>query len=126
LRLLLDSHILLWWPQGSSKLGAKARTLIADSEHALFMSAASWWELGLKRALGKLDADLADIRRTLQQRGVTVLSVTVEHGEAAASLPMLHRDPFDHLLVAQALSESLRLLTRDRYLAVYGPSVLCV
>lgn len=90
------------------------------------MSAASWWELGLKCALGKLEADLTDIRRTLNALGVVPLSVTVEHGEMAALLPVVHRDPFDHMLVAQAQTEGLRLLTRDKYLTPYGPTVLCV
>jgi PIN domain nuclease of toxin-antitoxin system len=90
------------------------------------MSAASWWELGLKRALGKLDADLASVRRTLERQGVISLPITLEHGEAAAVLPLLHRDPFDHILVAQAQVEGAQLLTRDKRLKPYGAAVLCV
>jgi PIN domain nuclease of toxin-antitoxin system len=126
LRLLLDSHILLWWPAASPKLGSRARDLIGAADAELYMSAVSWWELGLKRALGKLDANLSEVRRMLERRDVTALSVTLEHGEAAAALPIKHRDPFDHMLVAQASVEGLQLLTRDKYLAPYGSSVLCV
>ena len=110
----------------SSKLGKRASDLISDPENQLYMSAVSWWELGLKRALGKLDADLTGARRDFERRGVVAVAVTLEHGEAAAALPVLHRDPFDHMLVAQALSEGLRLLTRDKFLERYGPTVMCV
>jgi len=75
-------------------------------------------------ALNTLDADLEKIRRTLEGRGVTTVSVTVEHAEASARLPLLHRDPFDHMLVAQAIAENCRLLTRDKKLAPYGSAVL--
>jgi PIN domain nuclease of toxin-antitoxin system len=110
----------------SARLGAKAGELIGRPDVQLFMSAASWWELGIKCALGKLEADQRMIRRTLQLRGVQLLSVTVEHGEAAAALPILHRDPFDHMLVAQATVEGMSLLTRDARLRAYGSSVLVV
>lgn len=126
MKLLLDSHLLLWWPQGSAKLGPRARQMILDNDTELFMSAASWWELGLKVALGKLEADLPVLRRVLGQRGVATISVTVEHGEIAAALPLIHRDPFDHMLVAQAQAEGLRLLTRDKQLRGYGATVLLV
>jgi PIN domain nuclease of toxin-antitoxin system len=126
LKLLLDSHVLLWWPMGSSRLGKKARTLIQSSESELFMSAASWWELGLKVALKRLDADLLDLRRVLIARDVLSLPVSAEHAETAASLPVVHRDPFDHMLVAQSIHEGLHLLTRDKFLKPYGPAVICL
>ena len=110
----------------SSKLGKRATSLIVDADNQIYMSAVSWWELGLKCALGKLDADLGKMRIGLEKRSVTALSVTMTHGEAAAALPVLHRDPFDHMLVAQALTEGLRLLTRDAVLERYGPTVLFV
>jgi PIN domain nuclease of toxin-antitoxin system len=110
----------------SARLGAEAGKLIGRADVQLYMSAASWWELGIKCALGKLDADLRVVRRSLQEREVQLLSVTVEHGEAAAALPILHRDPFDHMLVAQATVEGMTLLTRDARLKSYGHSVLCV
>lgn len=111
---------------GSERLGLKAENLLLDPNVELFMSAASWWELGLKCALRKLEANLPSVRSTLQHRGVGILPVTVQHAEAAAALPILHRDPFDHMLVAQAAVEGLRLLTRDKKLRAYGSAVLCV
>ena len=126
MRLLLDSHILLWWAAGDKKLGARAGQLVTDADSDLFMSAASWWELALKRTLGRLRVDLVQTRRALEERGVLVLPVTVEHAEAAGALPALHGDPFDHMLVAQAAASGTRLLTRDKQLKAYGASVLCV
>jgi PIN domain nuclease of toxin-antitoxin system len=125
-KVLLDSHIVLWWSVGSNRLGGEAYKRIADPTADLYMSAASWWELGLKVALGKLEADLPGTRAGLQARGVKILPVTVEHAEASAAMPVLHRDPFDHLLVAQAKVEGMVLLTRDRKLKPYGSAVLCV
>ncbi len=126
LKLLLDSHLLLWWPMGSARLGSRAAALIASDDAELFMSAASWWELGLKRALGKLDINLSVVRSTLKQRGVSAVSITAEHAEAAEKLPISHSDPFDHMLVAQASFEGLKLLTRDKRLKAYGAAVLCI
>lgn len=111
---------------GSSRLGREAGKLILADGAELFMSAASWWELGIKQAIGKLDSDLVAVRRGLEKRGVTSLAVTADHAEAAAKLRRVHSDPFDHMLVAQALHEGLTLLTRDARLTSYGPPVLSV
>jgi PIN domain nuclease of toxin-antitoxin system len=126
LRLLLDTHIAIWWPVGSRFLGAKARDLIMTQDAELFISAASWWELAIKRSLRRLDIDLQATRDALETRQVAMLSVTFDHAEAAAALPALHRDPFDRMLIAQASCEQLVLLTRDSQLASYGPMVLVV
>jgi PIN domain nuclease of toxin-antitoxin system len=98
--------------------------MAADSE--LFMSAASWWELAIKSSLGRLTFDPSAARKAFELRGVTGLPITIAHAEAAAALPKMHGDPFDHMLVAQSATEELTLLTRDRELAAYGPTVLCV
>jgi PIN domain nuclease of toxin-antitoxin system len=126
LKLLLDSHILVWWPSGSPRLGARARELIMASDTKLFMSAASWWELAIKCALGRLRIDLRAMREAIEQRGTVALAVSMKHAEDAAALNKLHGDPFDHMLVAQAISEDLMLLTRDSRLEAYGSHVLCV
>ena len=124
MRLLLDTHIVIWWATGSRLLGAKARDLIAANDAELSISAATWWELAIKRALGRLDIDFTEARRDFQKREVKMLPVSFDHAEAAAALPRLHGDPFDRMLVAQAAAEQLVLLTRDKHLAAYGPMVL--
>ena len=91
----------------------------------LFISAASWWELAVKQAIGKLRLDIPKTRHSLDQRGVIGIPVTIAHAEQAGALPALHGDPFDHMLVAQAICEGMTLLTRDAKLKRYGPNVLC-
>ena len=92
----------------------------------LFASAASWWELSIKRSAGRLEIDLAAARRAFEKRGVVVLPITLDHAEAAAALPGIHNDPFDRMLVAQASVENMILLTRDKGLAPYGSMVLAL
>jgi PIN domain nuclease of toxin-antitoxin system len=118
--------MVIWWSAGSSRLGAKARELIVSADTELFVSAASWWELAIKTAIGRLDVAPAQLRKALKQRAVHFLDVTFDHAEVAASLPALHDDPFDRMLVAQASLEQLALLTRDARLAPYGSMVLAV
>ena len=126
MKLLLDTHIVIWWAAGSRQLGAKARNLIAGNDAELFVSAATWWELAIKQALGRLDIDFKEARQGLERREVKMLPVSFDHAEAAAALPPLHGDPFDRMLVAQATAEQLVLLTRDKKLAAYGPMVSLV
>ncbi len=92
----------------------------------LHLSAASWWEIGIKSSLGRLKVDFAAARTALVARGVIPVPVTLDHAEAAAALPRHHGDPFDRMLVAQASYEGLKLLTRDKSLTAYGSSVLHV
>jgi PIN domain nuclease of toxin-antitoxin system len=126
LKLLLDSHILLWWSAGDPRLSARAEKLLTATDNEIFVSAASWWELAIKQVLGRLRLDMADTRRLLEQKGVQPISVTPDHALAAAALPALHGDPFDHMLVAQAVTERCTLLTHDKQLKRYGPPVLFV
>jgi PIN domain nuclease of toxin-antitoxin system len=100
--------------------------LLIAGDNELCFSAASWWELGIKQVAGRLGFDMAELRRDLRERGVAELAVTFEHAEAALALPLIHTDPFDHMLVAQAIAENCRLLTRDKKLAPYGSAVLLV
>jgi len=125
LRLLLDSHIFVWWSAGDQRLGPRAEKMLLAPDVELFISAASWWELAVKQAIGKLRLNIPETRRSLEQRGVTGIPVTIAHAEQAGALPALHGDPFDHMLVAQALCEGLVLLTRDKSLKRYGTPVLC-
>lgn len=126
MRLLLDSHIIVWWTEGSPRLGARARDLLEDGESRLYVSVASWWEIAIKKSLGRLQFDFDRTRNALDQREVAILPITMSYAEAAARLKRLHSDPFDHMLVAQAIDESLVLLTRDVRLKPYGSHVLCI
>jgi PIN domain nuclease of toxin-antitoxin system len=125
LRLLLDSHIFVWWSAGDQRLGRRAEKMLLAPDAELFVSVASWWELAVKQAIGKLRLDVSQMRRSLEQRGVIGIPVTIAHADQAGALPALHGDPFDHMLVAQAICEGMSLLTRDVKLKRYGSSVLC-
>ena len=124
MKLLLDTHMLLWAAGEPDKLPAAARKRIDDPEHQLFFSAASLWEIALKQALGRQDfrADPALLRRGLLDNGYTELAITGRHAVAVAGLPPLHKDPFDRMLIAQAIADGLLLLTVDPAVARYpGP-----
>jgi PIN domain nuclease of toxin-antitoxin system len=121
LRILLDTHLLLWSLASPGKLSAKARQRIESSE--VFVSAASIWEVSLKSALGKLQADPAEVLSGIEPAGFDQLHITGEHAAEVANLPHLHKDPFDRLLVAQALVEKLILLTDDDTLGGYGDCI---
>lgn len=120
-RLLLDTHVVLWWLSGNPRLDASARDLIAESECTV--SAASVWETAIKHRLGKLDIHPDAMIRACRDGLIRLLPVAPEHGAGVAALPLLHGDPFDRLLVAQARYEHLRLLTVDSRLAGYGGDI---
>jgi len=123
-RLLLDTHLLLWALATPAKMPARARELVNDNE--VFVSAASIWEISIKVALGKLRADPHEVLAALAPAGFLALPVTGEHAARVIDLPPIHRDPFDRLLVAQALGEPMRLLTDDAVLGRYGEIVTVV
>jgi PIN domain nuclease of toxin-antitoxin system len=116
-RILLDSHAVLWWLEDNNSLGSQCRELIEHADEA-FVSAVTPWELGIKRSLGKLSMPegLVDV---LESDGFKSLSITAAHAELAPALPPIHRDPFDRMLVAQAQLETLVLVTADKALASY-------
>ena len=122
MRLLLDTHILLWWLAESPKLSKTIKARIADAEN-VYVSAASVWEMAIKTAIGKLDAP-DDLEEQLQRHRFEQMPVSVSHALAVAKLPRHHSDPFDRMLVAQASFESLTLVTADPQLAVYGVPIL--
>lgn len=124
MKLLLDSHLLLWAAGTPERLSAAARALLEDPDSELLFSAASLWEIAIKRALGREDfqVDARVLRRGLLDNGYAELAVTSEHAVAIDTLPPIHRDPFDRLLVAQAQVEGITLLTSDESIARYpGP-----
>ena len=122
MNLLLDTHILLWWLTASARLSKDARRAMADCD-AAYVSAATVWEIGIKRALGKLEVP-DNLGEALQDSSFLPLPVYIVHAIAAGKLPRHHDDPFDRMLVAQASVESLTLLTADARLKDYNVPVL--
>ncbi|HTG23237.1 MAG TPA: type II toxin-antitoxin system VapC family toxin [Reyranella sp.] len=123
MRLLLDTHAFLWWLAGHPSLSKRARTEIDSSGSDVFVSAASAWEIATKYRLGRLpEADLValDVTSTIESQQFTPLAVSVRHGQAAGALPGSHRDPFDRMLVAQAMLDDLTLVSNERAFDVYG------
>ncbi len=123
MRLLLDTHVLLWALTDDPSLSAAARAAIVDGRNRVVVSAVSAWEITIKRSLGKLRAP-ADLAKEVAAHRFTPLAVSLEHALAVGALPDLHRDPFDRLLVAQAGVEDLTIVTRDRAIARYDVDVL--
>jgi PIN domain nuclease of toxin-antitoxin system len=124
MKLLLDTHLLLWAAAEPNRLSAEVRSLIENPENELLFSAASLWEVAIKRGLGRPDfkVDARLLRRGLLDNGYSELPIISDHIVAIESLPMLHKDPFDRVLVAQATVEGVTLLTTDSLVAQYpGP-----
>lgn len=126
MRLLLDTHMLLWWLSDDPLLPSRGGTLIADRRNQVFVSPMSVWEIAIKSQLSKLKADVDEVQMAALRSGLQPLPFTLEHAAAVARLPQHHRDPFDRGLVAQAQVEPLTLLTHDEKLAVYGEHVMLV
>ncbi len=128
MRLLLDTHLLLWAVASSDRLSRETRSLIEDPRNDVQYSAASVWEIAIKSALRRRDfhVDLSILASALSEIGFSELAVTTEHAIGVTQLPPIHRDPFDRLLVAQCIVEPLVLLTNDAVLARYGPAVRVV
>lgn len=124
MKFLLDTHLLLWAAGEPRKLSAGARKLLNDPANELLFSAASLWEIAIKKTLGREDFRVEPrlLRRGLLDNGYVELAITSQHAVSIDSIPPLHKDPFDRLLLAQALSEGVTLLTSDAKLARYpGP-----
>ncbi|MDO9385447.1 MAG: type II toxin-antitoxin system VapC family toxin [Thiobacillus sp.] len=124
MKLLLDTHMLLWAAGSPDQLSPAARALLEDLNNELVFSAASLWEIAIKRGLGRADfqVDARVLRRGLLDNGYLELSITSEHAVFIDSLPAIHKDPFDRILIAQATVEGITLLTADALVAQYpGP-----
>ena len=128
MRLLLDTHIALWAITDSPKLPKQVRELISMPATEVYVSAASVWEIGIKHSLGRSNMPVsgAEASRYFTESGYILLPVTAEHAAATETLPPIHADPFDRMLVAQALTEPLRLVTHDATVARYSDSIMLV
>lgn len=123
MRLLLDTHAFLWWLGGDPSLSQSAQAAIADQNNNVFVSAASAWEMATKHRIGKLSsaaAIIADLDSILAVQGFAGLPIEVRHGQIAGALPGPHRDPFDRMLIAQAMLESLTLVSNEQAFDAYG------
>lgn len=123
MRLLLDTHTFLWWLAGADALSTAARTAIADERNDIFISAASAWEIATKHRIGKLPgvaAIVTDLEGAILQQGFIGLPINLRHGQVAGALPGLHRDPFDRMLIAQAMVENLVLVSNEQPFDAYG------
>jgi len=123
MRILLDTHVLLWWLSGEEALSAAARSAIADADNETFVSAASAWEISIKYKQGRLPTAanfVADLDEAIARHGFSAVPITVHHGNRAGALPLHHKDPFDRMLIAQALAESLTLVSNERLFDNYG------
>ena len=126
MKLLLDTHILLWAAGQPEKLSGAARDLLLNPSNKLFFSAASIWEIVIKRGLGRDDfrAEAHRLRIQLVINGYEEVAVSSDHALALNSLPALHKDPFDRILIAQARTEGMLLLTSDAQVVLYGDGVI--
>ena len=123
MRVLLDTHALLWWLAGDKQLSARAKKAIGDEDHEIYVSAASAWEVSTKARLGKLPGAgplAVDFAREVRNQGFVPLVITLEHGQVAGGLAGSHRDPFDRMLIAQALEEKMALVSNDTVFDAFG------
>lgn len=125
MNILLDTHIYLWWLCDDKSLSKQARALIKRADD-VYISSASIWEAAIKIQLGKLTADINSLADAIVEEGFSELSIRASHAALTLTLPLHHRDPFDRILIAQAMSEPLRLITADRTLAIYSELVQVV
>lgn len=125
MNLFLDTHVFLWWLDDNSLLPGKAREVISDLDNIIFVSAALIWEVRIKQALGKLEI-APDFFSVVKKQGFEILSITANHANRVGDLPMHHRDPFDRILIAQAMEENLTILTHDHAFISYDVPIIKV
>lgn len=128
MKILLDTHIALWAITDSPKLPPRARELILSPQNEIHVSAASVWEIAIKHGLGRENMPVsgAEAKRYFEEAGYTLLAISAEHAAATETLPPIHADPFDRVLVAQAQTEPLKLVTHDATVARYGDGIVLV
>lgn len=123
MNLLLDTHVLLWWLDDNPALSGAARSAISNADNLIVLSSVVIWEIRIKQALGKVEID-PDFYHVIKNQGFVQLSISSDHAYAVGDLPMHHRDPFDRMIIAQAMIEGLRVVTHDRIFKKYDIPVL--
>jgi PIN domain nuclease of toxin-antitoxin system len=123
MKLLLDTHILIWWLSQEQRLSQPEIDLISDSDNFIFVSAATAWEIAVKKMIGKLESP-DDLPAALAINNFLELPITIEHSQKVYQLPLHHNDPFDRIMVAQAMSEDLTFMTRDAKIALYDIKII--
>ena len=118
MQLLLDTHALIWWLSNDSTLSSEAKDAIANPDNIVFVSAASAWEIAIKKSLGKLQVP-DDLKAQIEAKKFTPLAINIDHALTVEKLPLHHQDPFDRILIAQAISENLIVVTRDNKFEAY-------
>ena len=128
MKYLIDTHLLIWTALNSAKLSTKARSILSQDDATYFFSAASIWEIAIKRSKNPalLPFDAASARKLFIATGFSELGITAEHCAAVESLPAIHADPFDRLLIAQAKTDGCILVTHDRFVTSYGDFTIMV
>ena len=126
MKILLDTHILLWWLSNSKQLPKPAYSIIENPANTIFVSAASLWEIALKQMLDRITVSFPDLQKAVEGSGFLPLPITFDHCGQIGILPLHHRDPFDRMLVAQSMIEPAILLTHDKTLKLYGSTVKVV
>jgi len=126
MNLLLDTHTLIWFLEGDSHLGLTAKSYIEEASHTNFVSMATFWEMAIKISLNKLELrkPLPDLKSLIWENGIAILPITIEHTLLVSQLPFYHKDPFDRLLVAQAMSENMTLLSGDEKFKLYPIQII--
>lgn len=122
MRFLLDTHILLWWLGDDNRLSPEIRAVIGNSENFIFVSAATVWEMSIKKSLGKLSVP-NNLLEKLKDNNFEVLNITAEHGLKVTDLPIHHKDPFDRMLIAQCMIEGLTIISLDSKFHLYNISL---
>ncbi len=118
-RYLLDSHIFLWWLTNAQKLESNVYNIISDSNNKIYISAATIWEISIKEALGKLKIN-ADINSAIIESGFMELRISAKCAQATKKLPLIHKDPFDRMLISQAIEGDITLISADRFIFQYN------
>jgi PIN domain nuclease of toxin-antitoxin system len=123
MRLLLDTHTFLWWLENSPRLPRRFHAAVAEPANHVFVSAVTVWEIAIKRRTGRIVFS-GGIAEEIRSQGFQPLPIAIQHAEAVEQLPIFHRDPFDRMLVAQAMAEEMILLTVDAQIIKYAPNLL--